>query len=230
MRRAWRQLSCCSQQYRLHDHWKAGLGLFPVCSQALQQLYPSTRVRLYRFSTGIATEGQLGAPQASAVNRVAQLHVGTANKQQLGTQLADSETTKTMLDGKVHGPYVHACLPPLHREWHREVHCCSVLQIAALLKDKAALEVKPLSMLTKRIHMTVVSWWRIGKMTVTHLGSGECEVKGARVLIDIMATGFELACICCGALLSAAEGQVQGGEHRPDPVQKAGCKNFQMRS
>ena len=40
---------------RLFDHWKAGLGPSSVCSQALQQLYPSTGVRLYQSSTGIAT-------------------------------------------------------------------------------------------------------------------------------------------------------------------------------
>ena len=38
-------------------NWKIALGLSPVCSQALQQLYPSTGVRLYQFSTGTTIAG-----------------------------------------------------------------------------------------------------------------------------------------------------------------------------
>ncbi|DBA72407.1 TPA: hypothetical protein ACH3X2_010439 [Trebouxia sp. C0005] len=82
-RRAWRQLSCCSQQYRLHDHWKAGLGLFPVCSQALQQLYPSTRVRLYRFSTGTQPP-ETASPQQSTNNQQSR-----PQSQQVGPDLSN---------------------------------------------------------------------------------------------------------------------------------------------
>ena len=41
---------------------------------------------------------------------------------------------------ELHGPYVHKCILP--HDIIENCGCCSVLQIAALMKDKAALEVK----------------------------------------------------------------------------------------
>ncbi len=45
--------------------------------------------------------GELDATKANAANLVAQLQVETADKQQLNTKLADSETIKTTLEVKV---------------------------------------------------------------------------------------------------------------------------------
>ena len=45
--------------------------------------------------------GELDATKANAANLVAQLQVETADKQQLSTKLADSETIKNELEAKV---------------------------------------------------------------------------------------------------------------------------------
>ncbi|DBA72408.1 TPA: hypothetical protein ACH3X2_010440 [Trebouxia sp. C0005] len=82
MRRAWRQFSCCSQQYRLYDSRRAGLGLSPVCSQALQQLYPSTGDRLYQSSPGTKPP-ETASPQQSTNNEQSQ-----SQSQQTGPDLS----------------------------------------------------------------------------------------------------------------------------------------------
>jgi len=45
--------------------------------------------------------GELDATKANAANLVAQLQLETADKQQLSTKLADSESTKNELEAKV---------------------------------------------------------------------------------------------------------------------------------
>ena len=45
--------------------------------------------------------GELDATKANAASLVAQLQLETADKQQLSTKLADSETIKTELEAKV---------------------------------------------------------------------------------------------------------------------------------
>ncbi|DBA90262.1 TPA: hypothetical protein ACH3X1_003555 [Trebouxia sp. C0004] len=140
-------------------------------------------------------KGELDATKANAVNLVAQLQVETADKQQLSTKLADSETIKNELEAK----------------------------IAALMKDKAALEVRvrQAAVAPQETYQQIdtlpkygckacgldiasakaVVWSdckmgrnnesgmlfaatfnveRIGKVTVTHLATGDYEVQDVR--------------------------------------------------
>jgi len=53
--------------------------------------------RISHLSTVVT--GELDAAKSNAANLVAQLRVETADKQQLSTKLADSETIKTELEG-----------------------------------------------------------------------------------------------------------------------------------
>ncbi|KAL0042604.1 hypothetical protein WJX79_004964 [Trebouxia sp. C0005] len=126
---------------------------------------------------------ELGATQASAVNPVAQLHVRTADEPQLSTKLADSETIKTMLDVK---------------DWQGD--------------SKLSGRWHPMKYIDVSVFGMV--WWSqlcVGRAS-GFCGGSAPEGLPPRVLIDIVAVGCELACICCGGLLSAAEEQVQGGE------------------
>ncbi len=63
-----------------------------------------------------AATGELDAAKANAANLVAQRQVETADKQQLSTKLADSETVKNELEAKV--PF---CCSNFHSYWSQRL-------------------------------------------------------------------------------------------------------------
>ena len=69
---------------------------YPSFWQSVAQAFYRRLALLHGFT------GELDATKANAATLVAQLQLETADKQQLSTKLADSESIKNELEAKVH--------------------------------------------------------------------------------------------------------------------------------
>lgn len=138
-------------------------------------------------------KGELDATKANAATLVAQLQLETADKQQLTSKLADSETTKNELEAKIaalmkdkaalEAKVSQTPLTPVYQRIDASSkYCCKLcgLDLAAaksvVWSDCKMGKNNESGMLVK----ATVNAARMGKVTVTHLATGDYEVQDVR--------------------------------------------------
>ncbi|DBB05911.1 TPA: hypothetical protein ACH3X3_009910 [Trebouxia sp. C0006] len=140
-------------------------------------------------------KGELDATKANAANLVAQLQVETADKQQLSTKLADSETIKNELEAKIAAlmkdkaalevKVSQAAVAPL--EMYQQIDTSPKYGCKACGLDIASAKAVVWSDCkmgrnneSGMLFAATVNLERIGKVTVTHLATGDYEVQDVR--------------------------------------------------
>lgn len=149
-------------------------------------------VAALRMAQGLL-KGELDATKANAANLVAQLQLESADKRQLSTKLADSEVTKNELEAKIAALMKDkaaleakigqaASAPAYQRIDSSPKYCCKAcgLDLAAaksvMWSDCKMGKSNESGMLFK----ATVNAERLGKVTVTHLATGDYEVQDVR--------------------------------------------------
>ncbi|KAL0042653.1 hypothetical protein WJX79_006792 [Trebouxia sp. C0005] len=140
-------------------------------------------------------KGELDATKANAANLMAQLQVETADKQQLSTQLADSETIKNELETKIAAlmkdkaalevKVSQAAVAPL--ETYQQIDTLPKYGCKACGLDIASAKAVVWSDCkmgrnneSGMLFAATCNVERIGKVTVTHLATGDYEVQDVR--------------------------------------------------
>lgn len=140
-------------------------------------------------------KGELDATKANAATLVAQLQLETADKQQLSTKLADSESVKNELEAKIAAlmkdkaalevKVSQAAVPPAETYQHIDTlpkYCCKACGLniasakAVVWSDCKMGRNNESGMLFG----ATVNAERVGKVTVTHLATGDYEVQDVR--------------------------------------------------